>query len=187
MTLSRLGHGFLVAVCLLCGYYLLQNDEGYDIQVSPNEELPLFSGTNMSNISYDSRGIRSYEITSSHLEYYAASGDTVFEQPILRIYKDGNLLEWEISARKARLDDKQVLVLSDKVIAKNLLPTSSFDTMMTEQLNIQLDKREFWADQTVRLNGPQFVTRGQAMKGSFKDNTATLYQHVQGRYETLTP
>ncbi|MGR5452368.1 LPS export ABC transporter periplasmic protein LptC, partial [Vibrio sp. PNB22_3_1] len=85
------------------------------------------------------------------------------------------------------LDEDHVLVLYDKVIAKNLLPTSSFDTMATEKLNIQLDKRDFWADQTVRLNGPQFVTRGHAMKGNFKDNTATLYEHVQGRYEILTP
>ncbi|QIA62371.1 LPS export ABC transporter periplasmic protein LptC [Vibrio astriarenae] len=187
MTLSRAAHILLVMIIFFCGYYLLQEEEGYDIQVSPDEELPLFSGKNMSNTAYTQDGVRNYEITSTHLEYYAKSGDTVFESPVLRIYKDGQVLEWEISARRAKLNEDHVLVLYDKVIAKNLLPTSSFDTMATEKLNIQLDARDFWADQTVRLNGPQFITRGQAMKGNFKDNTATLYEHVQGRYETLTP
>ncbi|QSA19731.1 LPS export ABC transporter periplasmic protein LptC, partial [Vibrio furnissii] len=32
-----------------------------------------------------------------------------------------------------------------------------------------------------------FETRGQAMKGNFGNHSAVLYNHVQGRYETLTP
>ena len=54
-------------------------------------------------------------------------------------------------------------------------------------LGIQLDNRDFWADNQVTLVGPQFETVGQAMKGNFAENNAILYKHVQGRYETLTP
>ena len=80
-----------------------------------------------------------------------------------------------------------VLTLYDNVLAKNLLPDSGFDTMSTDVLGIQLDNRDFWADNQVTLVGPQFETVGQAMKGNFAENNAILYKHVQGRYETLTP
>ncbi len=35
--------------------------------------------------------------------------------------------------------------------------------------------------------GTFFETEGQAMKGNFGTNNATLFNSVQGRYETLTP
>jgi lipopolysaccharide export system protein LptC len=59
--------------------------------------------------------------------------------------------------------------------------------MATRELLIDLTDRNFWADTQVLLVGPLFETKGQAMKGNFRDNVATLYNKVQGRYETLTP
>jgi len=85
------------------------------------------------------------------------------------------------------LTKDHVLTLQSNILGKNLLPDSGFDTLSTDIIHIQLDNRDFWADNQVTLIGPQFETVGQAMKGNFADNTAILYNHVQGRYETLTP
>ncbi len=79
------------------------------------------------------------------------------------------------------------MTLYEDVVGKNLLPDSGFDTLTTESMSIQLENRDFWADNQVVLVGPQFETVGQAMQGNLADNTAVLYKHVQGRYETLTP
>ena len=187
MSLSRVLYVLLFIVASWSLFYLLSKEQTFDIQVAPNQELPMFSGENIENISYNEKGIRSYIITSTHLDHFAKSGDTEFDFPVLKIYKEGVIQEWEITSDRAILDDDQVLTLYDNVLAKNLLDDSGFDTMSTDEMSIQLDNRDFWADNRVILVGPQFETEGQAMKGNFADNTAVLYNHVQGRYETLTP
>lgn len=187
MSLSRIGYILLLFIASWSTYYLLSGGEEFDIQVEPNTELPMFTGKNLVNTSYSEQGIRSYVITSDKLNHYAKSGDTIFDNPILKVYKEGTTQEWEVTAERGVLDQDHVLTLYTDVQAKNLLPDSGFDTMSTNTLSIQLDNRDFWADNQVVLVGPQFETVGQAMKGNFAENTAVLYKHVQGRYETLTP
>ncbi|EKO5199957.1 LPS export ABC transporter periplasmic protein LptC [Vibrio vulnificus] len=187
MSFSRLICLLLFFVVSWSCYYLYGQREAQSVQVAPNLELPMFSGESLNNISYNSDGIRSHQISSSHLDHYAKSGDTVFENPSLVIYRDGDTIEWKITARRAVLDEEQVLTLSDHVRMQNLLPGASFEMLSTDKLEIDLSNRDFHADQQVLLIGPQFETTGEAMKGNLKTNTATLYNHVQGRYETLTP
>ncbi len=187
MSLSRIGYVILALITACSAYYLYGKHETKAVQVAPNLELPMFSGKKLSNTSYDSKGTRSHQISSSHLDHYAKSGDTIFEDPTLVIYRDGSTIEWRVTARRAILDDNQVLTLYDKVLMRNLLPGAAFDTMATEKLVIDFANRDFKAEQQVLLVGAQFETKGEAMKGNLELNTATLYNQVQGRYETLTP
>ncbi|MDE1334888.1 LPS export ABC transporter periplasmic protein LptC [Vibrio aestuarianus] len=187
MSLSRVLYVILIFTTSWSAYYLLDKEQKPDIQVAPNLELPLFSGKNLDNVSYNEQGIRSYVILSTHLDHYSKSGDTIFQYPILKVFREGTTQEWEITAKRGVLDEEHVLTLYDDVLAKNLLPDSGFDTLSTIKMSIQLDNRDFWADNQVDLVGPQFETTGQAMKGNFAENDAVLYNHVQGRYETLTP
>lgn len=187
MSLSRIGYLILTFTICWSAYYLFDNQQSYDIQVEPNTELPMFSGEGLVNTSYNESGIRSYVITSVNLDHYAQSGDTMFNQPVLKVYKEGSTQEWEITAVRGVLSKDHVLTLYEDVLATNLLPDSGFDTLSTDVMNIQLDTRDFWSDNQVIMVGPQFETLGQAMSGNFADNHATLYNHVQSRYETLTP
>lgn len=187
MSLSRIGYLILTFIICWSAYYLFDKEQGYDIQVEPDTELPMFSGENLVNTSYNESGIRSYVITSVNLDHYAKSGDTIFNQPVLKVYKEGTTLEWEVTAVRGVLSEDHVLTLYEDVLATNLLPDSGFDTLSTDVMNIQLDSRDFWADDQVIMVGPQFETLGQAMTGNFADNHATLYNHVQSRYETITP
>lgn len=187
MSFSRLVYGLLFIISGVSAYYLLDTEKTFDIQVEPNVELPIFSGNEVQSTSYDDQGLRNYVITSEHLDHFAKSGDTRFEKPVLKVFKQGVLQEWEITADSAVLDKHQVLTLTNHVLAKNLLADSGFDSLATKTLSIQLNSRDFWADHPVTLIGAQFKTVGQTMKGNFADNTAVLYNHVQGRYETLIP
>jgi len=187
MSLSRILYTLLIFAATWCGYYLMDNAHKADIQVTPNLELPTFSGNTLSNTSYGTKGIRNYEITSLHLDYYAKSGNTIFEKPILRIYQNGKIIEWKIVAEKGILTSNKILTLYDNVIANNLLADSSFDSMKAARLSINLINRHFWTETKVSLQGPQFQTMGQAMKGNFADQKALLYNHVQGKYENITP
>jgi len=187
MSISRVFYTILLLVAAYSAYYLFGARNVEVIQVSPNLELPALSGQNVDNANYDDYGVRSYRITSAYLDHYAVSGNTNFEYPVLHIYKDGKNEEWQVTADRGVLDKNNILTLYDNVLAKNLLPNASFGTMTTDKLSIHLDNRDFWADNPVLLVGPAFENKGRAMKGNFGKNVATLFNHVQGRYETLTP
>ncbi|HAS64419.1 MAG TPA: LPS export ABC transporter periplasmic protein LptC [Vibrio sp.] len=187
MSLARIGYLVLIVIIAASGYYLMRDQTTYDIQVEPNVELPIFTGQGLTNTSYNERGLRSYVITSERLDNYASNGETVFNKPVLKVYQQGDIQEWEITAERGVLTKDHILVLENNVLGKNLLPDSGFDTLSTDTFSIQLDNRDFWAENQVTLVGPKFETVGQAMKGNLAENTATLYKHVQGRYETLTP
>lgn len=187
MSFSRILYVILFFVASWSAYYLIDKEQSTAIQVAPNFELPMFSGKNLDNVSYNQQGVRSYVITSKHLDHYAKSGNTTFEYPVLKVYQQGTTQAWELTAKRGILTKDHVLILYDEVLAKNLLADSGFDELSTAKLSIQLDSRDFWADSEVTMTGPQFETRGQAMKGNFGDHSAVLYNHVQGRYETLTP
>ncbi|GAK83361.1 uncharacterized protein YrbK [Vibrio ponticus] len=187
MSLSRIGYLVLLIIIAASGYYLMQEQAEYDIHVEPDVELPVFTGSGLINTSYNEQGTRSYVITSERLDNYASNGETIFVKPVLKVYQQGDIQEWQITAEQGVLTEDHILTLKTNVLGKNLLPDSGFDTLATDTLSIQLDNRDFWADNQVTLVGPQFETVGQAMKGNFAENTATLYKHVQGRYETLTP
>lgn len=187
MSLSRVMYILLFFVICWSAYYLLDNYDAADIQVTPNLELPMFSGDRISNISYDAQGVRNHIISAVHLDYYSRSGNTIFESPTLRIYGNGDQLEWEITAQRGILTKNKVLTLYDRVLAKNLLEDSSFDKMSTARLSIQLGNRDFWTETSVQLNGAQFEITGQAMKGNFSNHSALLYNHVQGKYENIAP
>lgn len=187
MTFPRVMYLLLIFVALWAAYYLLDRHQSVNNQVAPSSDLPMFTGDDIVNTSYTETGIKSYIITSNHLEYYANSGDTYFNHPVLKIYRQGTTQEWQVTADQGVLDKHNVLTLTHNVLAKNLLPKSAFDTFSTDTMHIQVIKRDFWTDTPVTLIGPQFKTEGQAMKGNFANHDAVLYNHVQGRYENLTP
>ncbi|MBW3697470.1 LPS export ABC transporter periplasmic protein LptC [Vibrio sp. T187] len=187
MSLSRILYLILIFICTWSAYYLYDKESSHTVQVAPNLELPMFSGKKLDNITYNPDGIRSHQIESTHLDHYAKSGDTIFENPILSVFRDGHTIEWQVTARRAVMSEDQELTLYDNVVVKNLLPDASFDTMTTDKFIIELVSRDFRSDTPVHMIGPQFETEGQAMKGNFDSNTATLFNNVQGRYETLTP
>lgn len=187
MSFTRILYILILFIAAWSGYYLLDKGQDTAIQVSPNLELPMFSGHSLDNVSYNQQGVRSYVITSQHLDYYAKSGNTTFDAPVLKVFLDGTTQEWELTAKRGILTKEQVLILYDEVIARNLLTDSGFEQLNTSKLSVQLESRDFWADSQVELIGPQFKTLGQAMKGNLSDHSAVLYNHVQGRYETLTP
>ncbi|EKO3772298.1 LPS export ABC transporter periplasmic protein LptC [Vibrio metschnikovii] len=187
MSLTRILYLCLFFVAAWSGYYLLDKDQSTAIQVTPNFELPMFSGKHLNNVTYNQQGVRNYEIISQHLDFYAESGNTTFEYPVLKVYRDGTAQEWQLTAKRGILTKQQVLILYDDVVAHNLLADSGFERLTTSKFSIQLDNRDFWSDSQVTLIGPQFETHGQAMKGNLSDHSAVLYNHVQGRYETFTP
>ncbi len=183
MMQGRFFQFILLLIIGFCGYYLIITQSDDLVQLSPNIELPQFSARNIINTSYDLKGIRNYRIESEQLDHYAKSGDTVFQNITLFVFKKSSQAEWHIVSDKGILDKDQRLILTGNVLAKNLLPESSFDTMLTDELIIQLESKDFHSDVQVTLTGPLFTNIGQAMTGNLNTNQAKLFNQVKGIYE----
>ncbi|NOJ05323.1 LPS export ABC transporter periplasmic protein LptC [Vibrio splendidus] len=187
MSFTRIIYLILIFIASWSTYYLYDKEQTSTIQVAPNLELPAFSGKSLNNISYDESGIRSYQVESTYLEHYSVVGDTHFQNPVLSVFREGHTIEWQVTADRAIMDENQVVTFYNNVVAKNLLPEASFDTMTTDKMVVELPSRDFYSETPVHMIGTFFETEGQAMKGNFGTNNATLFNSVQGRYETLTP
>lgn len=187
MTGSRIFQILLAAIIVFSGYYLLTNQEQTEVQIAPSAEVPQFTGVNVTNTNFDQEGVRNYQITSDQLEYYAESGNTIFDNIVLYVYREGITEEWQVVSNVGVLNKKHQLVLTGNVVATNLLPGASFNTMTTDKMIIELDSKDFNTDVEVTLTGPLFVNVGQAMKGNLGDNEAILFNSVQGIYEKAQP
>lgn len=189
MSFSKLIYTFLILVIMGTGYYLYDKSADENQQVEPSEQAPMFTGQNVYNISYDETGLRKYKLYSVHIEYYSQDGRTEFNKPKLIVYQEGNpkVEEWHVISDDAVLNDEHELTLIGNVVAKNQIPGSTFDTLKTERMLINLDTKDFSTNTKVTMVGPQFTNTGNAMKGNFGTNVATLFNKAKGIYETNTP
>ncbi|WP_064601825.1 LPS export ABC transporter periplasmic protein LptC [Photobacterium sp. J15] len=185
MTFRSLIYALLIFICAWTGYYLLDNYWQEDIQVEPDAEKPLFTGSDIVNTSYSESGLRSYQIDSDYLEHFSKSGDTDFTSPVLWVYRDGSETEWRISSNTARLDKDQVLQMNGNVRIYNLLPESAIKVIQTDSLRLDLINKDFDTPDQVLITGSAFQNEGTGMKGNIDRSVATLLKNVKGRYEAF--
>ncbi|MGB2078315.1 MAG: LPS export ABC transporter periplasmic protein LptC [Vibrio sp.] len=187
MNFKNLIYGLLICVIAISGYRLMQDDDAALVHIDDSQQAPEFTGKNLLNTTYDETGIRNYRIYSDQMEYFSKSGKSYFDSPKMYIYREGEVIEWKVTAKTGILDKEHNLVLSGDVLIDNQLPDASFDTLETESLTINLDSKDFSSNVKVTLQGPLFKNIGNAMKGNFDQNVATLSNKVQGYYEQTTP
>ncbi len=186
MTLKRLSIGLLLLICGWSGHYLYTEYTKSNQQITPDQQVPVFTGLNISNNNYNENGVRNYQIDATSLERFAKTGKTHFIRPNLFVFKNGAIKEWEIISDTGVLDKNHTLYLTGNVIVKNLLPGASFNTMTTKSIIIKLSNKDFSTKDVVNLVGPTFKTTGVGMKGNFTSQQATLLKDVQGIYEAFT-
>lgn len=185
MTLQRLLCALLIVICAWFGYYLLEDRFKGDVQVEPDAEKPLFTGSIVTNTAFNESGMRSYQIDSDYLEHFSVSGDTDFDKPVLWVYRDGDNTEWRISSNTATLDKDQVLQMTGNVRIFNLLPESIMKVMQTDTLRLDLITKDFDTADHVVITGTGFQNEGTGMNGNMDRSVATLLNNVKGRYEAL--
>ena len=186
MTLKHLFTITLLMISSWSAYYLYDKYVQNEQQVTPNQQVPVFTGKMISNNNYDENGVRNYQINAKELARYAQSGETNFTTPHLFVFKDGEQKEWEIISDVGVLNKKHELYLTGNVTVRNLLPEAAFETMTTDSIKIELTTKDFTTEDVVSLVGTTFQTTGVGMKGNFANQQTTLLENVQGIYEAFT-
>lgn len=185
MTLKNVASFFLLIFSAYCGYYIFINfDWQKEQQVALSAERPLFTSKGIETTSYNTEGVRSYQLYSKYLEHFTSSDETHFEAPLLHTFKEGRLKEWRVSANNAVLEKKQFLVMTGKVEIHNLLPNSQVKTITTEKMTLDLSSRDFWTDTDIHITGANFTTEGSSAKGNFDSQYMELMEQVKTVYES---
>ncbi|OAN16540.1 LPS export ABC transporter periplasmic protein LptC [Photobacterium jeanii] len=185
MTLHKLLYTFAFIVCVVTGFYLFDKYWQDDVQVTPDAEKPMFTGSVVTNTAYTEAGVRSYQVDSDYLEHFSSTGDTDFTKPVLWVFRDGSETEWRISSNDATLDQDQILYMKGNVRIFNLLPESTLKVIQTDTLRIDLISKDFDTSDHVTMTGDAFINEGDGMTGNMDRSVATLLKNVKGRYESI--
>nr|WP_086938317.1 LPS export ABC transporter periplasmic protein LptC [Thaumasiovibrio occultus] len=184
--IQRLSIILLVGVILFCGGYLMFESSQDQAQVEPNLELPVITGKQIASTTYNQQGALLYTIEAAELNYYANSGDTVFDEPVVELYRDGKDLEWRLSANVARLDKSQNLLLDGNVRLFNLYPDAGIELIKSDDLGVALVEGTFSTESSVVITGPGYENSGVGLDGDFNNYNARLLNEVKGRYEAIS-
>lgn len=185
MTLHKLLYTLAFIVCVSTGFYLINDYWQGDVQVKPDDEKPIFTGSIVTSTSHTEAGIRSYQVDSEYLEHFKKSGDTDFVKPVLWLFREGTETEWRISSNDATLDQDQILYMKGNVRIFNLLPDSTLKVIQTDNLRIDLVSKDFDTPDHVVMTGDAFINEGDGMTGNMDRSVATLLNNVKGRYESI--
>ncbi len=184
MILHRLGMLTLFSICCFTGYYLF--DHYYDAvpsQVAPDAEKPLFTADNINTTQYDESGVRSYNLHSSHLEYYNKRDETHFTKPILWTFHQGKEKEWQVFSDAAVLRNKHMLFMSGNVKIYNLLPNAQISLITSDELTLDLSSRDFWSDKITEITGERLFSKGERITGNFGSHKVDMVDKVNSIYE----
>lgn len=174
----------LIVICILGGMYLSNGYFQPEVQIKLDSSKPIISSKGVLMKSYDTEGILSFKINADTLDFYEKSGETHFQYPVLILFEDGKFSNWQIKSDRATLTKDQILVLTDNVLISGLSPDSALKTIYTEYIVIDLATQDFSGDQPVLIQGVNFESRGDTIKGNLGKQIATLNGKVKSIYET---
>lgn len=173
----------LIAVCILGGMYLSKEYFQPEVQVELDATAPLISSKKVLMKSYNTEGVLNFGINAQTLDFYEANGETHFQKPVLILYKDGNISDWQIKSNTATLTKDQILVLTGDVLISSLRQESALKTIYTEYLIIDLVTQDFHSDRPVLIQGVSFETQGETIQGNLHKQAAILKGKVKSKYE----
>lgn len=174
----------LIVVCILGGMYLSQEYFQPEVQIKLDSSVPIISSKSVLMKSYDTEGVLNFKINADTLDFYEASGETHFQKPVLILFKDGKISDWQITSKIATLTKDQILVLTEDVLISSLSPDNALKTLYTEYLVIDLATQDFSGDRPVLIHGINFESQGDTIKGNLGEQIATLKGKVKSKYET---
>ncbi len=184
---QRLGIFVLLSIVLAAGGYLFSKLDQPNEQVTPDSELPIFTGNSVSSTTFSESGKPMYRIEADTLDYYSNTSETIFAEPVVWIYQDDQNVEWRVSANSATLTKSHTLLMEGHVRIFNLLPESGIELIKSDNLFLRFTDSTFSTNSPVEITGSGFQNQGLGIIGSFKDYNATLLEDVKGRYESFIP
>lgn len=177
----------IIVVALLGWFYWLRPEAEGLATLVKSEDSPEYIGKQVQTIVYAPTGEKQYLATATEAQYYAASGQSHFINPLMYLFdiedKSGEQVAWQMSADKAKLTKDQMLYLEGNVMINSRLSTSRLQAVETESAVVNLKTQDVYSDASVKIRGLHFTSTGLKLTGNLQQQVATLKEQVRTHYE----
>jgi lipopolysaccharide export system protein LptC len=133
-------------------------------------------------VVYDEQGVPYYRLAAAEARHDPREQISYFEQPQLQLLNESQQISWVVRANQAQLVQQRQLYLRGHIEVRSLMAQTVLQTMVTEQVQIDLIDQVIQSDQPVTLTGEQFISRGNGLWGHFNQRVFTLLNSVNTRY-----
>lgn len=176
--------GFVLLMCYIT-YSVIEwrsanvsNDQTIDQQLEPD-----FIAESLASSIYNKKGQLSHIIDAQRMEHYTNLEFTHFEYPQYTLFPKGNSKPWKLSAKEATLYSNNRVILESRVQLLSTDKTSLIKEINCKYLELDLNTNIISSDQTVMIQGKDFIEYGSGLIVDLNTKQMTLTEHVQTIYK----
>lgn len=144
---------------------------------------PDFIAESLNSSIYNIKGKLSHIINAQRMEHYAELEFTHFEYPQYTLFPRNSSKPWNISAKEATLYSNNRVILETRVRLVSTDPKSLIQEINCKYLELDLNSNIISSDQTVMIQGKDFIMYGSGLIVDLNTLQMTLTEHVQTIYK----
>ena len=158
----------------------VNHDKTIDQQLEPD-----FIAESLASTIYNKKGQLSHIIDAQRMEHFANLEFTHFEYPQYTLYPKSKSKPWKLSAKEATLYSNNRVILEGRVRLIATDETSLIKEINCKYLELDLNTNIISSDQTVMIQGKDFIMYGSGLIVDLNTKQMTLTEHVQTIYKKI--
>lgn len=153
--------------------------DSHQEQTAAQDEVfvPEFTAKLLHQEMYDSNGAIQQEVFSRQMEHFSELSLTYFVEPEFIIYQNQQPL-WRLAAKVGNMQDG-ILTLDEQVTMVQIKPDSLVQTITTEFLEIDLNKKLVKTDNPITIESDSLFVQGQGLHADLNEGRVRLTHHVR--------
>lgn len=144
---------------------------------------PDFIAESLESSIYNAQGKLSHVINAQRMEHYAELEFTHFEYPKYTLFPKNNAHSWQITAKEATLYNNNRVILETRVRLVATDKNSLIQEINCKYLELDLNSNIISSNQTVMIQGKDFIMYGSGLIVDLNTRQMTLTEHVQTLYK----
>lgn len=152
--------------------------ESINTEISPD-----FIAEQLQTNIYNTNGVLSHVINADRMEHYTELTLTHFELPQYTLYPKNKSAAWKVSALEGTLNQNNRVRLENRVLLKATDEESMIQEVHGKYFELDLNTNIISSDQTIMIQGKDFIMYGSGLIVDLNTTQMTLTQHVQTIYK----
>ena len=147
-------------------------------------ERPDFVANELRTIGFNKQGLLESKVTATHMEHYASTDITHFNEPVYVVYPKEGKANWTIRADKGQLNKSSDLIVLEKdVVIDSINIDEPIHTLRTQSLSINLKTLLGGSEDMVYVKGKGVIIQGLGLHVDLNAQELSLLSKVEGKYE----
>jgi len=180
--------GFVLLMCYITYSIIEWRSANVGEEQSIDQQLePDFIAESLASTVYDKKGKLSHIIDAQRMEHYTNLEFTHFEFPQYTLFpkskNNSKSKPWKLSAKEATLYSNNRVILESRVRLIATDKASLIKEIDCKYLELDLNTNIISSDQTVMIQGKDFLMYGSGLIVDLNTKQMTLTEHVQTIYK----